>query len=342
MNSDEDFKAMLAQIQRGEASSEEEYDFLEAYILLDCVGEKCFSKILYASEHGYVKAYYHLGKAYLNGTGCDKNTELGIYYLQKSVEAGDSGACLLGDIYRLGIGFEKDYAQAYDWYQKAIETCDDEEDCSPRDMILQSKSYLDVIIRRKGITLAWWEYVVSREKSPDAMDELRWLYLHDEKNEERYWYWTRLAAESGSVSAQCDYGKKLLENPVDEETFNQAIELLKKACFEFGEYTTDAAEAILTSKISDDVKQDVVQWLCKNGEAEEDALLARLYKGREDDLAYMREMAMGENDYDDLPEGTFKCPGCHHIYSLNDQNNPDKQGELCNKCYYGGRMLEKE
>ncbi len=341
MNSDEDFKAMLTQIQRNEASEDETDEFNEAYIWLDCVGAQGFSKIKYAAEQGYTQAYYHLGKAYLNGTGCDKNTELGINYLQKSVETGGSGACLLGDLYRLGVGVEKDYAQAYDWYQKAIETRD-EEDCSPYDMILQSKSYLDVIIRRKGINLAWWEYVVSRGKSPDAMDELRWLYLHDEKNEERYWYWTRLAVESGSVSAEYDYGKKLLKNPVDEETFNKAIELLKKACFEFGEYTTDAAEAILTSKISDNVKQNVVQWLCKNGEAEEDALLARLYKGHEDDLAYMREMAMGDNNYDDIQEGTFKCPSCDHIYSLDDQNNPDKQGELCNECCYGGRMLEKE
>lgn len=340
MNSDEDFKAMLTKILRNEASEDEIEKFAEAYIWLDCVGEKGFSKIQYAAEQGYVEAYYHLGRAYLDGTGCNKNTELGINYLQKSVAVGSSGACLLGDLYRIGVGVEKDYAQAYDWYQKAIETCD-EEDYSPLDMILQSQSYLDVIMRRKGISLAWWEYVVSRGKSPDAMDELRWLYLHDEKNEERYWYWTRLSAETGSASAQCDYGKKLLENPVDEETFNQAIELLKKSCFASTERSVEAAKAILTSKADDDIKDKIVQWVYQYSDYEGWTLLKSLYK--EDDLVgILSVIDDDDDDYNDIQEGTFKCSGCHHIYYLDDQYNPDKQGELCNECWYGGRMLEKE
>ena len=49
-----------------------------------------------------------------------------------------------------------------------------------------------------------------------------------------------------------------------------------------------------------------------------------------------------ENKLDEIPEGYFRCSKCGRIFSIDDQYNPDEQGDECNGCRYLGDYLQDE
>ncbi len=75
-----------------------------------------------AAKNGDVKGQYVLGKLYMLGVGVDKDTEQGIHWLELSANQGnDNAQYLLGNIYHYGSdNIEKDIKKAVYWYQKAV------------------------------------------------------------------------------------------------------------------------------------------------------------------------------------------------------------------------------
>src|SRR6185312_7224307 len=67
-------------------------------------------------------AQYNLGVQYQNGVGVEKNYKKAVEYYKKAVEQGHvESQCNLGICYQYGIGTEKCYEKAVKLYQKAID-----------------------------------------------------------------------------------------------------------------------------------------------------------------------------------------------------------------------------
>ena len=345
MINDVTFIELLAKIQKHEASSEVEDDFYQKYIDPVPLTIEDFEKIKYAAEHGYLKAYESLGRAYLTGTGCEAKPECGIEWLKKAIEKNKRGAYLLGDFYRNGSGVQKDFEQAYYWYDVATQIKDigikRADDFNPENLLLRcfDSAGLDF----QNIETAWWDFVAMKEepKDPVILEALRKLY-DPVKNSVRYWFWTKRAAEAGSLWAKFDYGKRLL-NDHDESSLNQAISLLNVVARSgYSDVNAEAAmELILSSGSPEEVKHDLLVWALNNGY---DGIARSHFKnhGREAlfdawaDTWYDFE----EEEQEEISSDSFRCTCCHKVYALDDQSNPDLQGYVCDECYNTGKIFE--
>jgi|GEM_PF-4198739 len=342
MHSDERFEYLLNKILRGEISEEDDEfeDFNESYIWLDCVGAEGVSKIKLAAERGYKLAYYHLAQAYFNGIGCNKNLEQGIEWLRKSIAAKEKGACLLGDCYRLGIGVEKNYDTAWIWYEKAVEIWDERgEHPEPKELLLQVRDdeYLD-FMETAGVDVSWWEYAISKNSSQRVIAKMPDLYPW---KSESFWFWIQKAADYGTIWAKYLLAQKLLEDKNNPNNLALAIELLTAVSFSRNENRVDAAKLLLGMNVDFEFKQKLACKLYQNGGEDWQMLLA-LYKDDEEELAsLLMDCDDCDDDYD-IPTDMFECSCCHHIFSIDDQNDPDAQGDCCDDCYYSGRILEKD
>lgn len=284
MINDMDFLDLLAKIQKSEASTEDIENFYISYIDPIPVTADDFQKVKYASEHGCVDAYKCLGQAYLYGSGCEKNTASGMDLLRKSVDNKGPGSFLLGECYRTGYGVEIDFEEAYKWYDKAFKQDDagifrnDGLYVNPENILLRDNSA--DIIEISGIEPSWWEFVILKDQNVNlnSLDVLR-LRFDPIQNSERYWFWTKRAAEAGSLYAKFDYGRNLLEQN-DVACLPQAIQLLDDVARGEHIYSRHAIDLILSSGMSDDNKMAFLIWVFRRVDSE----IARAYfksQGRE-------------------------------------------------------------
>ena len=84
-----------------------------------------FNYIKAAAEDGYIPAYSFLSSLYFKGEGTERNFDLAFYWASKAAPYDEPVAQLiLGAIYDLGLGKQKDLRQAYAWYRLAQELGD--------------------------------------------------------------------------------------------------------------------------------------------------------------------------------------------------------------------------
>lgn len=101
------------------------------------IGDKYYERKEYEKAIPYFRkaitknstmAMYKLGILYYDGSGIEKNTALGIEYLIKASQLGNSDAMRsIGWLYEGGrAGYAKDYIKAAEWYQKMIDIAEDD------------------------------------------------------------------------------------------------------------------------------------------------------------------------------------------------------------------------
>ena len=77
---------------------------------------------LKAAQKGSSEAQFNLGLMYERGIGVKQDYAQAVDWYHKAVKQDHAGAqCNLGMMYEKGLGVKEDYAQAVDWYRKAAE-----------------------------------------------------------------------------------------------------------------------------------------------------------------------------------------------------------------------------
>jgi len=79
-------------------------------------------RLLERAQSGDVEAQFELGKNYETGRiGLPKDMSQAQYWYHKAADQGDAYAeASLGILFNFGKGVERDYAQAYMWYERAV------------------------------------------------------------------------------------------------------------------------------------------------------------------------------------------------------------------------------
>lgn len=81
-----------------------------------------------AADASFVPAYYSLGNLYRKGLGTERNIQAAITYYQKAIDSGIFSALTpLGECYYSGIEIKPDYTKAKNLFQKSIEKGQDVE-----------------------------------------------------------------------------------------------------------------------------------------------------------------------------------------------------------------------
>jgi TPR repeat protein len=84
--------------------------------------EKQYKKNKKAAKKGNVEAQFNLGLMYYNGLGVDKDYAKAVEWYQKAADQGLAVAQFnLGTMYENGRGVAKDYTKAFEWYEKAAD-----------------------------------------------------------------------------------------------------------------------------------------------------------------------------------------------------------------------------
>ena len=148
--------------------------------------------------------------------------------------------------------------------------------------------------------------------------------------------------ENLDLLAKFYHGKRLL-NEHAESSLNQAISLLNDvARAGDSDVNSEAAiELILSSGAMEDVKHDLLVWVITNADPD----IARNYfkkQGKESSFDDWAELwyEYTDEESEEMPDDSFRCPCCHNVHLLDDQSNPDLQGEYCDECYNTGKMYE--
>ena len=275
-----------------------------------------------AAEAGYRFSFYSLGRAYILGEGCEPSFEKGLFWLKKSIESECDGNTLLGDCYRLGIGTDKNYEIAWEYYSHVKEAELDETEDDHRVFDLKSPdTYLD------DIPIDWWEFVMTKIRDDaDCFAEMACFY---KKDSERWLYWTKKAAEAGNILSM----GYLLERLSTQEERNKYVEEIIDIAPAYDEAFHYIGVKVLKGDYPPKTKEKVVSKMV-------------LYEYEKEDKELMEEYYCFV-DFDDgyvspSDRGMVVCPFCHHKIPQDDIDDPDKQGEVCNDCYYSCRYLEEE
>lgn len=79
-----------------------------------------FEWYLKAANHGFERAYYDVALSYAHGYGTKQNFSEALFWAQKGCECKDARSTeLMGEFYECGVGIEKDYSKAFEYYLKA-------------------------------------------------------------------------------------------------------------------------------------------------------------------------------------------------------------------------------
>ncbi len=211
-DSEKIFDSLLKKIAAKNLSLDEE-DLLSEFFDDEQDSKKRFNYIKRAAEAGHRFSFYSLGRAYILGEGCEHSFEKGLFWLKKSIESECDGNTLLGDCYRLGIGTDKNYEIAWEYYShvKGAELDETEDDHRVFDL-KSPDTYLD------DIPIDWWEFVMTKIRDDaDCFAEMACFY---KKDSERWLYWTKKAAEAGNILSM----GYLLERLSTQEERNKYVE----------------------------------------------------------------------------------------------------------------------
>jgi TPR repeat protein len=159
------------------------------------------------AEKGDAEAEFSLGKAYYYGTGVPKDFARAFELYQKSAEQGDFKAeNNLAVMYRLGQGVRKDPAAAAGWFRKA----------AAQGAALAQYSLATMLDAGEGIpmdaqeALVWCRKAALRGYAP-AQSKLGQFYergvpgLSPDRKQAIVWY--RKAAEQGDAQGEADLGR---------------------------------------------------------------------------------------------------------------------------------------
>ena len=149
------------------------------------------------SSDDYVNSMYQLGVYYELGIGVDKDLAEAVKWYKKAAEKGNTDAmCSLGSSYRIGHGVDKDPAEAVKWYKKAAEKGNTHAMCN----LGSCYHFGDGVDEDPAESVKWYKKAAEKGNT-DAMYELG---VHYENNkdikEARKWY--RQAAVFGNSSAK--------------------------------------------------------------------------------------------------------------------------------------------
>lgn len=282
-----------------------------------------------AAEAGYLYSFYYVGRAYLFGDGCEKSFEKACYWLGKSIENGQDGATLLGDCYRLGKEVPMDYETAWKYYAKLnYSNLGPDDECT-----LDEKTIGDVTLGRPSFGLDhslpvdWWEFVMTKISGDSScFAEMSWLYKEDS---ERWLFWIKKAADAGDIFAM---GKLFERLPTQDERIKY-FEQIFEAAQGYDEAFHDIAKDIIKGDYPPEIKEKAVR-----------KFVPFEYEKKDKELMDKYNCFV---DYDDdyvspYDRGMVVCPYCHNEIPQDDIDDPDKQGEVCNDCYYSGRYMEED
>ena len=330
-----DFETFLDRIVNRECADSEEDAFCEKYIYSE--KEEDFSYVKKAVEKGYTAAYAPLADYYAEGKGCLENWEKAFHYWNLSVQNQRRGYAMIGDCYRLGKGTVKNYDKAWEAYENADQNNEDRYDDGPsvQELLLIRKDY--PAIDAGQIEIDWLEYAVKKQTKPfpsSLYGIIAWCYFNPTSDE--FLSWIKLGAEAGDIGAKCNLAERI-EDAAEKEKLIEEI-FNSEDFWDAYEMVADLAKGIIDDK---NYEKRAFRFLW---DAEEDRkwLFDHYQKqNREDDMeCLLREIDGDSDDFlpdrfretENIPEGYFICPSCRHLRPI-DESNPDRQGDICNKCY---------
>ncbi len=334
--SDIRFKELIQKAVDGTISDQEDEEIDQFFESKDS-----FHYFKIAADYGYPYAYYVLGKAFLYGEHTEQSYPQALHYLNIAIQKDKWGNAELGDCYRLGRGVEKNFELAWKYYNQAYLGDETLEEVTIRNLLLLDLHYLDDIGNGK-IAPEWWEFAITKaetrnnffEDSTQVADLFGEMTLLYEKDSPRYLYWVHKAADAGQPWCQ-KHLLDLAESDAEKEKYITAI--LDAPLDEKNDwFLEDVARTAIKGNFSEEVKNQALLVLFDN-----DFISLEEYKDKE--FEDMLECALRHRDKDkednfDLPDDFVVCPCCKRAIHRDDFDNPDKQGEICNDCYYSGRF----
>ena len=173
---DERFEALLKDAIAGTITPEAQEELAAEFFFVDNP-EEAFTYRKKAVDRGYTEAYYWLARAYLNGDGCAKSIDQALHYFQLSVAAGHQGCLELADCYRLGLGVEKNFETAWDYYSKQFPSDETIDDFRLSDVLLHNSECDIDDLKESGIPAEWWEFAMTHvDGSPSLFGKMASLY----------------------------------------------------------------------------------------------------------------------------------------------------------------------
>ena len=332
---DKCFEELLNKAIAGAMSPQAEEEFQDEY-LYQIDEAKAFKYLKTATERGYAPAYHELGKSYLLGKGCDESVEQALHYLNLALANGYEGDLELGDCYRLGLGVTRDFETAWKHYSKAIEergatneTIDD-----LRLNYLMLRESFDIDVSCPNVPAEWWEFAMAKTGEPSAFFA-RMTVLY-ENNSERWLCWVQKAAEAGTVWCM----KEMLDRIQDDvKRENYAAAILSADYAENDWVIEETALDVLAGKYPDALKKQAASILFYND------LMTPADRENKSFIDILEAALREEDDADDsdeYDEETIVCPSCHQRIRVDEIDDPDLQGDICNDCYYTGKCLEPD
>ncbi len=173
-----------------------------------------------ADNNGSDSAPYYLASLYLNGVdGTPVNYKLGLQYLRKSADRGNSDAMQnIGKMYKLGAGVGQDLAQAFQWYHKSALKGND------KALFEVAVFYLDGIgTERNYVEAMKWLRLSAKAGNATAEAHIGFLYengLGVSRNYDEAIEWYTKSAAHGSSSGLGNLAKMHYEGlgvPKNEE-----------------------------------------------------------------------------------------------------------------------------
>lgn len=321
------FDNLLKKVAAKSLSLDEE-DLLCDYFDDEQDSKERFGHIKRAAEAGYCYSFNLLGRAYLFGEGCEKSFEKACYWLEKSIENGQDGATLLGDCYRLGKEVPMDYETAWKYYAKLnYFNLGSDDECT-----LDEKYIGDVTLGRpvlgmldNSLPVDWWEFVMTKiSGDASCFTAMSWFYKEDS---ERWLFWIKKAADAGDIFAMGKLFERLPTQAERIKYFEQIYEIAPKYDDDFHYIGIK----ILKGDYPPEIKEKAVKKIILNESEKEDMDLLEEY------------WLLSEDDYvSPYDRGMVVCPYCNRVIPQDDIDDPDKQGEVCNDCYYSGRYMEED
>ncbi len=306
-----------------ETASDDEFNELFKYLEHPDLTER-FKFLKDAAEKGYILSFYDLGRAYINGEGCEKSFENGRFWLEKSIANGKDGNTILGDCYRLGIEIEKNYETAWEYYSHLGVVEDDEtiDGFNARDILEPNGDLID------DIPADWWEFV-STKTSGDvySFGTMSMLYKEDT---DRWFFWRKKAADAGDFFA----AKDMLDRTSDPREQIRYIDRLLSSGDDI-RMSIDVAMKVVYGDFPFELQVkagNVIRWnigLLPQEQLTED--LEQILIALEDD-----SNDGGSEDY-------FTCSCCHARIPRSElRDDADDDECLCDECYFSGRFLEDD
>lgn len=157
------------------------------------------------AEQGAAAAQNTLGNLYLVGKGVPKDYAQAVLWYRKAAEQGDrKGEFNLGEMYELGEGAPKDYAEAIHWLRKSADQNDTRAQIALGHMYFNGEG----VTQDEGQGFAWYRKAAEAGHVP-AQQFVGWMYYNGrgvpkDYTEAAAWY--QKAADQGDAVAQTSLG----------------------------------------------------------------------------------------------------------------------------------------